>query len=106
MVGWLGKQRRVHNACKIICSRLATCFRHVSCVQLPGLWLAYLADPSDSGKIHSNVRQRYDSGDEAVIEYVVTYKTHCALENCSNHVSLEVAKPTGSQFPLRLQELL
>lgn len=29
---------------------------------LPPLWLAYLSDPSDSGRIHSNVRQRWLSG--------------------------------------------
>ena len=33
----------------------------------PPLWLAYLADPSDSGKIHNDVRQRYDAGDAAVV---------------------------------------
>jgi len=34
---------------------------------LPPLWLAYLADPSDSGKIHSTVRARFDEGDAAVV---------------------------------------
>ena len=34
----------------------------------PSLWLAYVANPSDSGKIHSNVRQRYECGDVAVKE--------------------------------------
>jgi glucuronokinase len=34
----------------------------------PPLWLAYLADPSDSGKIHSTVRARFDAGDAAVVE--------------------------------------
>uniref|UniRef100_A0A8C5C083 Nucleotidyl transferase domain-containing protein n=1 Tax=Gadus morhua TaxID=8049 RepID=A0A8C5C083_GADMO len=29
---------------------------------LPTFWLAYLSDPSDSGRIHSNVRQRWLSG--------------------------------------------
>ena len=33
----------------------------------PPLWLAYLADPSDSGKIHSTVRARYDEGDATVV---------------------------------------
>ena len=32
----------------------------------PPLWLAYITDPSDSGKIHSTVRQRYDCGDATV----------------------------------------
>lgn len=29
---------------------------------LPPFWLAYLSDPSDSGRIHSNVRERWLSG--------------------------------------------
>lgn len=35
---------------------------------LPPLWLAYLSDPSDSGRIHSNVRQRWLSGEPVVVE--------------------------------------
>lgn len=34
---------------------------------LPPLWLAYLADPSDSGKAHNDVRKRFDAGNEEVI---------------------------------------
>lgn len=30
--------------------------------ELPPFWLAYLSDPSDSGRIHSNIRQRWLSG--------------------------------------------
>ncbi len=30
--------------------------------ELPLFWLAYLSDPSDSGRIHSNVRQRWLNG--------------------------------------------
>lgn len=29
---------------------------------LPPFWLAYLSDPSDSGRIHSNIRQRWLNG--------------------------------------------
>lgn len=29
---------------------------------LPTFWLAYLSDPSDSGRIHSNIRQRWLNG--------------------------------------------
>ncbi|XP_066518755.1 glucuronokinase with putative uridyl pyrophosphorylase isoform X2 [Hoplias malabaricus] len=35
---------------------------------LPIFWLAYLGDPSDSGRIHSNVRQRWLNGDADVVE--------------------------------------
>merc|ERR1712084_17776 len=31
-------------------------------------FIAYEADPSDSGKIHSNVRSRWDLGDAEVVE--------------------------------------
>ncbi|XP_062506583.1 uncharacterized protein LOC134183132 [Corticium candelabrum] len=34
--------------------------------QLPQFWLAYQSNPSDSGRIHSNVKARWDSGDEEV----------------------------------------
>eukprot|EP00055_Hartaetosiga_balthica_P007028 m.23628 g.23628 ORF g.23628 m.23628 type:complete len:624 (-) comp5565_c0_seq1:37-1908(-) len=33
----------------------------------PQFWLAYLSDPSDSGKIHSDIRRRFDNGDDAVV---------------------------------------
>lgn len=33
---------------------------------LPKLWLAYVADPEDSGKVHSTVKQRFLNGDEEV----------------------------------------
>lgn len=38
----------------------------LSLESFPHLWLAYIADPSDSGKIHSNIRQRFDRGDADV----------------------------------------
>ncbi|CAJ0854803.1 1957_t:CDS:2 [Entrophospora sp. SA101] len=31
------------------------------------LWIAYECNPSSSGRIHSNIRKRYDSGDQEVI---------------------------------------
>lgn len=33
---------------------------------LPNLWLAYVADPDDSGKVHSAVKQRFLNGDKEV----------------------------------------
>ncbi|KAG2188493.1 hypothetical protein INT44_001247 [Umbelopsis vinacea] len=35
---------------------------------LPPLWLAYVADPKDSGKVHSSVRQRFANGEPAVVD--------------------------------------
>uniref|UniRef100_A0A671RJ40 Glucuronokinase with putative uridyl pyrophosphorylase n=1 Tax=Sinocyclocheilus anshuiensis TaxID=1608454 RepID=A0A671RJ40_9TELE len=36
-------------------------------------WLAYLGDPSDSGRIHSNVRQCWLNGDSAVVEAMKSF---------------------------------
>ena len=43
-------------------------YRRLESRNLPFLFLAYLADPSDSGKMHSTVRQRFDQGDQEVID--------------------------------------
>ncbi|XP_077398082.1 glucuronokinase with putative uridyl pyrophosphorylase isoform X2 [Festucalex cinctus] len=40
---------------------------------LPPFWLAYLSDPSDSGRIHNNVRQRWLSGEPSVVEAMETF---------------------------------
>nr|XP_057936784.1 glucuronokinase with putative uridyl pyrophosphorylase isoform X2 [Doryrhamphus excisus] len=40
---------------------------------LPPFWLAYLSDPSDSGRIHSNVRQRWINGEPLVVEAMETF---------------------------------
>ncbi|XP_029699838.1 glucuronokinase with putative uridyl pyrophosphorylase [Takifugu rubripes] len=53
---------------------------------LPPFWLAYLSDPSDSGRIHSNIRQRWLSGEPLVVEAMRTFaeltdRARVALEN-------------------------
>ncbi|XP_045075651.1 glucuronokinase with putative uridyl pyrophosphorylase isoform X2 [Coregonus clupeaformis] len=40
---------------------------------LPPFWLAYLSDPSDSGRIHSNVRQRFLNGEAEVVEAMKSF---------------------------------
>ena len=35
---------------------------------LPRLWLAYLGDPSNSGKIHSDVKQRWKAGETRIVD--------------------------------------
>lgn len=40
---------------------------------LPLFWLAYLGNPSDSGQIHSNVRQRWLNGESAVVEAMKSF---------------------------------
>ncbi|XP_067910182.1 glucuronokinase with putative uridyl pyrophosphorylase [Heterodontus francisci] len=39
----------------------------------PHFWLAYMGDPSDSGKIHSNVRQRWLNGESDVVAAMKTF---------------------------------
>lgn len=34
-------------------------YRRIPTSNLPPLWLAYLSDPSNSGKIHSDVKARW-----------------------------------------------
>ncbi|XP_067362434.1 glucuronokinase with putative uridyl pyrophosphorylase isoform X5 [Channa argus] len=41
--------------------------------ELPPFWLAYLSDPSDSGRIHSNVRQRWLNEEPLVVEAMKTF---------------------------------
>uniref|UniRef100_A0A1A8C3B8 Zgc:172049 n=1 Tax=Nothobranchius kadleci TaxID=1051664 RepID=A0A1A8C3B8_NOTKA len=40
---------------------------------LPPFWLAYLSDPSDSGRIHSNIRQRWLNGEHEVVEAMKSF---------------------------------
>ncbi|KAF7727646.1 hypothetical protein EC973_007304 [Apophysomyces ossiformis] len=40
---------------------------------LPELWLAYVAKPEDSGKVHSTVKQRYLAKDPEVLEAMKTF---------------------------------
>ncbi|KAI9338090.1 hypothetical protein DFJ73DRAFT_587214 [Zopfochytrium polystomum] len=44
-------------------------YYHLDINQLPkGLWLAYVAQPSDSGTFHSNVRSRFNNGEQEVVD--------------------------------------
>lgn len=38
------------------------------CNALPLIWLAYCGEPSDSGRIHSDVKARWEAGDDSVID--------------------------------------
>ena len=43
-------------------------YERLPIAHLPYLWLAYLSDPSNSGKIHSNVKARWLAGDPVIHE--------------------------------------
>lgn len=59
---------------------------------LPSLWLAFLSDPSDSGKIHSNIRQRYDAEDVEVREAMVEFA------ELTEKAKAAVLKPDWKEF--------
>ncbi|KAG0190272.1 hypothetical protein DFQ28_002253 [Apophysomyces sp. BC1034] len=42
---------------------------------LPPLWLAYVANPEDSGKVHSTVKQRFQANDPEIIEAMQQFAT-------------------------------
>ncbi|KAI8341682.1 hypothetical protein BC941DRAFT_509782 [Chlamydoabsidia padenii] len=57
---------------------------------LPPLYLAYVADPEDSGKVHSTVKQRFLNGDTEIIQAMqqfgnLTDQARTALENGDHH---------------------
>ncbi|CAI9596917.1 unnamed protein product, partial [Staurois parvus] len=69
----------------------------------PPFWLAYLRDPSDSGVIHNNVRQRWLNGDPEVIEAMkmfaeLTDKARAAIEQKN---WIEMAKLMDRNLELR-----
>ncbi|XP_051895896.1 glucuronokinase with putative uridyl pyrophosphorylase isoform X2 [Pristis pectinata] len=73
----------------------------VSCS--PNFWLAYMGDPSDSGKIHSNVRQRWLNGDSDVVAAMKTFAeltdlAKIAMESRNWH---ELCELMNKNFELR-----
>ncbi|XP_069750899.1 glucuronokinase with putative uridyl pyrophosphorylase isoform X2 [Narcine bancroftii] len=73
----------------------------VSCA--PKFWLAYMGDPSDSGKIHSNVRQRWLNGDSDVVAAMksfadLTDQAKIAMESKNWH---ELSELVNKNFELR-----
>jgi glucuronokinase len=43
-------------------------YERLPTANLPPLWLAYLSDPSNSGKIHSDVKARWKAGEPRIVE--------------------------------------
>lgn len=70
---------------------------------LPPLWLAYVSDPSDSGKIHSTVKDRWIRGEEEVIQGMkefaeITDQARDAIETKNTNRLLELM---NANFDLR-----
>eukprot|EP00049_Salpingoeca_infusionum_P014756 m.279516 g.279516 ORF g.279516 m.279516 type:complete len:623 (-) comp15744_c0_seq8:190-2058(-) len=70
---------------------------------LPRFWLAYIAEPSDSGKIHSTVRQRFDNGDQEVISAMAQFAgfTDEAVTAIKNKDAPALADLMDANFNLR-----
>ncbi|XP_042199780.1 glucuronokinase with putative uridyl pyrophosphorylase [Callorhinchus milii] len=73
----------------------------ISCA--PQFWLAYLGDPSDSGKIHSNVRQRWLNGDSDVVAAMKAFAelTDLAKTAMETRNFPELAELMNKNFELR-----
>ncbi|XP_023931055.1 glucuronokinase 1-like, partial [Lingula anatina] len=72
---------------------------------LPSFWLAYIADPSDSGKIHSNIKERWNAGDSEVIGAMQRFAqiTDSARESIEQHDWERLAALMDENFDLRRQ---
>ena len=70
---------------------------------MPNLFLAFIADPGDSGKIHSDVQFRYEQGDTEVIEAMRTFAGYAeqAKEALMKRDFDAVAKLMDMNFDLR-----
>ncbi|XP_071488373.1 uncharacterized protein [Diadema antillarum] len=72
---------------------------------VPQLWLAYIRNPSDSGRIHNTVRERWNAGDPEVVAGMqkfaeLTDQCRAALES-GNHT--ELVRLMNANFDLRRQ---
>jgi glucuronokinase len=71
-----------------------------------GLWIAYELNPSDSGKIHSDVRKRYERGDQKVIDAMnqfisFTEQARSILIHKNESKRRELAELMNKNFELR-----
>lgn len=71
--------------------------------KLPPLWLAYCANPKDSGKMHNNVRQRWLSGDAEVVAAMQEFASYAARAKTAIETGnvKELADVMDQNFSLR-----
>lgn len=50
--------------------------------QIPLLWLIYADSPSDSGRAHSDVRKRWQQGDQAVHDAMAEFASFAEMGRC------------------------
>lgn len=73
---------------------------------LPPLWLIYTDSPSDSGKVHSDVRQRWHQGDRAVHEAMARFASFAEKGRCAHvppALTLQQTGRDGEMFACVLQ---
>ncbi|CAG8571665.1 16_t:CDS:2 [Ambispora gerdemannii] len=88
-------------------------YERISHENLPqGLWLAYETNPSDSGKIHSEVRTKWEAGDAQVINAMNSFAEFAEqakeilsrkidTQQTRNFVRKELARLMNNNFSLR-----
>ncbi|KAL1919007.1 uncharacterized protein VTP21DRAFT_2388 [Calcarisporiella thermophila] len=78
-------------------------YEKINIAELPELWMAYVADPSDSGKIHNNVKARWMRGDKDVREAMTQFASFAekGLEVLHNGDKSALARLMRENFALR-----
>lgn len=78
-------------------------YLRMSVADLPRLWVAFLSDPSDSGKIHSNFSERWRKGEEEAVNAVTRFAqlTDQAKAAIETEDWASLAKLMNENFDLR-----
>ena len=82
-------KRQLHKVCRYITPILGYGnYTALDVSQLPPLFLVYCPNPSDSGRIHSDVKQKWLAGDTKIVEGMqhfrdITTRARTAIEACN-----------------------
>ncbi len=68
-----------------------------------GFWIAYIAQPKESGKVHHTMKSRFESGDKEVVEAMHTFASYAerAKQALEAQDSQLLAKLMNANFDLR-----
>ena len=53
-------------------------YQYLDSSLIPNLFLAYLSQPADSGKVHSNLKYRYQQNDQLVVKAMKTFAQYAS----------------------------
>ncbi len=84
-------------------SLIAGNYQSLPSENLPLFWVAYLGDPSDSGKIHSDVSVRWHKGDADVINGMRTFAEITDQAKCVTFLPHSHPPVTTWVSPTRLE---